>query len=344
MLGYGISVVQRGKQVNLSTPAELLSVNAFDDGLRQSTSKAPFQTFLPAFINPKHASSNPAWVRRLHVVVLELGKHYNCVGLAASALSVFPKLINTLLVEIMSPETPKTAAIAYFEALLSFWRTFHFLLVSDSTMADACRRRLEAFTTTESQRFKAVNPDVGALFALFASCPSGGPSFPDFLAAYVDEAYVRSAFYWMKDREPLRSEPLFAATAVGRNIAMFQSLFVRSLIGPQPAETAKRMDASNGKLPAKLEELQALWRKYLQETTTWEAYFRCLGLNGAVGKPICADIVAWAKRCVARAKARGPAYGGGNSSGGGGGGGGGGYRAGGGGGGGYRGGGDLNRR
>ena len=308
MLGYGIHVTRQGMQVNLSTPAELLSVVAFDEGLRQSTLKLPFEAFLPAFINPKHSCTSQDWVTRLQQVVHALGKHYNCKNLNESALAVFPKLINTLLVEIMSPDTPKSMAIAYFEALLSFWRTFYFLMVRVPAMAQACCERLHAFTTDEAQRLKAVTPDVGALFALFACCPSKQPSFQDFIAAYVDEAYVRSALYWMKDHTELTSQALFSATTVGRNIAMFQSMFVRFIIGPNPAKAANEMDASNGKMTARLEVLQNEWRAYLDKTKTWDVYFRRLGLHGSIGKPICDDIPIWAQQCIARAKARGPAY------------------------------------
>jgi len=301
--------------VNLTTPAELLSAEAFDNGLRLSTTKAPFEEFLPAFINPVHASKSKQWVTRLKATVLKLGTLYGVSTLQEASLSVFPKLINTMLVDIMSPETSKSAAIAYFEALLSFWRTFHFLLTSDKLMASQCRERLNSFVNDVKQRYKSATPDVGALFAMYASCPGGAPAFKDFIAAYVDEAFLRSSMYWTRQRVPLQSEPVFKATEIGRNIGMFQSLFVRRLIGPDPTATATLMDTSNGKLPAKLEELQGMWRKHLAETNTWPLYFRRLGLDGAVGKPMCADIPGWLRKCVERAEARGPAYGGGGGRG-----------------------------
>eukprot|EP00750_Incisomonas_marina_P008847 INCI15716.1.p1 GENE.INCI15716.1~~INCI15716.1.p1 ORF type:complete len:568 (-),score=95.02 INCI15716.1:1653-3356(-) len=234
LLGYGISVARRGRQVNLSTPAELLSADAFDGGLRQSTSKAAFELFLPAFINPAHASNSPAWVRRLKASVLQMGKLYNCSTISDAALAVFPKLINTMLADIMSPETSKSAAIAYFEALLSFWRTFHFLLTQNKLMASECRQRLRSFVDVEKCRLKSVTPDVGALFAMYACCPDGAPKFADFIAAYVDEAFCRSVLWWQRNGAGLESKSIFTTTEVGRNIAMLQSLLVRQLIGPTP--------------------------------------------------------------------------------------------------------------
>lgn len=81
---------------------------------------------------------------------------------------------------------------------------------------------------------------------------------------------------------------------------MFQSMFTKHVIGPDSAAAAAAsMDASNGKMPETLDKLQAMWRRHLDETTTWEAYFRRLGFHGDVGKPICADVDAWIKRLVA---------------------------------------------
>ena len=307
-LGYGISVARRGRQVNLSTPAELLSHQAFSDGLRQSTSKVGFEMFLPAFINPAHAYQNPKWTNLLNASLMKMGKLYNCLTLEESALSVFPKLINTMLAEIMSPATSKSAAIAFFEALLSFWRTFHYLLSNNKKMAVKCQKILRNFVEHEDCRLKSVTPDVGALFAMYACCPSGAPSYQSFLAAYVDEAYVRSVLFWIRKATPLESRALFAATEIGRNIAMFQSIFVKQLVGAKPTEFAAKMDASNGKLPEQLANLQQLWRRHLKETNNWTIYFQRLGLSATVGKPICSDIAAWAQRCLQRAKGRGSAY------------------------------------
>merc|ERR1719230_332245 len=50
LLGVGVSRERR----NLGTAAELLSLEAYDGGLRQSTNKAPFEFFLPVWINRSH--------------------------------------------------------------------------------------------------------------------------------------------------------------------------------------------------------------------------------------------------------------------------------------------------
>merc|ERR1719384_1560432 len=57
LLGVGLSREKR----NLATAAELLSKEAFDDGLRQNTNKSAFEFFLPVWINQSHAADHKEW-------------------------------------------------------------------------------------------------------------------------------------------------------------------------------------------------------------------------------------------------------------------------------------------
>lgn len=106
ILGYGISAVHTGRQINLSTPAELLSKTAFTDyNINRSTTKQPFQYFLPAFINPEHSFKNPDWVGYLKKCLIQIGKQVygkNSDQLADIAIEVYARLINTLCVEMMN--------------------------------------------------------------------------------------------------------------------------------------------------------------------------------------------------------------------------------------------------
>ena len=74
LLGYGLSVVKQGRQVNLSTPAELLSKSAYDSGVRVSTNKQNFEYFLPAFINNKLSEENRTWKITLMSTLLQIGR------------------------------------------------------------------------------------------------------------------------------------------------------------------------------------------------------------------------------------------------------------------------------
>jgi len=160
--------VQGRGNIALSTPAELLSLTAFQNGHRQSAMKTTFRFFIPAFINEKHGPNSKNWQKTLQNSIIEIGdKVYNIQNnMAKSAYQIFPRLINTMVVEMMKqPAMPdnhcyhwdenlnfdenwknyrkfekdqqkkesqnqrlfKAPSIAFFEAICSFWRTYYWL-------------------------------------------------------------------------------------------------------------------------------------------------------------------------------------------------------------------------
>merc|ERR1719461_314247 len=93
---------------------------------------------------------------------------------------------------------------------------------------------------------------------------------------------------------------------------MFQLMVVDLVIGDVP-KTLKAMEATNCKLPDRLERLQVEWRKRKQTTSIWSEYFKNIGAE----QPKTASVDAWIEACVARAAAKGPKYGGAGCRGGG---------------------------
>merc|ERR1712142_647423 len=96
ILGYGLSVVRKGRQVNISTPAELISKTAFDSGVRVSTNKQGFTYFLPAFINKKHAAESDQWRSILLDTIVKIGRevYSNKVSeLSKSISEIFSRLM-----------------------------------------------------------------------------------------------------------------------------------------------------------------------------------------------------------------------------------------------------------
>merc|ERR1712100_632556 len=96
LLGVGVARERR----NLTTAAELLSKEAFDGGLRQSTNKSAFEFFLPVWINETHAAKCRAWQDSLRKSYLQIGRDaYNVSGEDEAIMEVFPRLINQMIVE-----------------------------------------------------------------------------------------------------------------------------------------------------------------------------------------------------------------------------------------------------
>eukprot|EP00913_Durusdinium_trenchii_P015937 g14976.t1 len=278
LLGVGIS---REKK-NLGTAADRCLKEAFDGGLRQNTDKSTFEFFLPVWINEVEDEND-------------------------AILEVFPRLINQMIVEMMRPDAPKSAAIATFEALCNFWRTFRWLVDTKAALRNKVAKRIIDFVKDESFRHKDPSihfsflillqqnlvllrcafrfskdrcPDLGALLVHFTvlqgydSCPSR----EDFLTPYADENSLRWVMWWQRVNTPPQGAPVFQATQVSREILMFQMLVIDLVLSNIP-ETLQQMEATNCKLPDRLERLQSSWRERKTSVKDWSAYFRCINVE-----------------------------------------------------------------
>jgi len=304
LLGVGVSRERK----NLATAGELLSKEAYDGGLRQSTNKTAFEFFLPVWINETHAAKHSEWV---HV----LQKGYSGIGSTVfqttdevdAILNVFPRLINQLIVEVMRPDAAKCEAIATFEALCNFWRTLRWLVDTKPTLCKRVGAMLSSFASSEKQRHKDNSPDLGLLLVLFTifqgydTCPSR----KEFIDAYLDENSVRWVMWWQKTGTPVEPTAVFQATKVSRDICMFQMMVLDVVIGDVQV-TLPEMEKTNCKLPDRIEKLQARWREQKVSTDTWAKYFEHIGAT----RPTFGSTAAWIQSTVERAAAKGPKYGG----------------------------------
>jgi len=309
MLGVGVSREKR----NLATAAELLSKEAFDGGLRQNTNKSAFEYFLPVWINEAHAAGSKKWRETLLKSCSQIGRWvYEVEDDDSAILEVFPRLINQMIVEMMKPDAGKSEAIALFEALCNFWRTFRWLVDTRESLRKKIGQNLASFVSDEAFRHKDRSPDLGALLVCFTVL-QGYPACPkrqDFINTYSDENSVRWVMWWQRSGTKPEGSPVFQATKVSREILMFQMMVVDVVVG-DVAVTLKEMEATNCKLPARLEQLQAQWRERKQSIGDWAAYFACIG----AARPAVSSTAEWIADCVRRAAQKGPKYGGGKGDG-----------------------------
>merc|ERR1719174_3638880 len=198
LLGVGVSRERR----NIATAAELLSKEAYDGGLRQNTNKSPFEFFLPVWINEAHATARAEWRDTLLSKCSEIGtKALDSEGGVDGAIyEVFPRLINQMIVEMMKPDAEKSAAIALFEALCNFWRTFRWLVDTRPELRVKIGKSLAKFVTDAKFRHKDYSPDLGALLVLFTVLQGheACPSRQDFINAYSDENSLRWVMWWKR--------------------------------------------------------------------------------------------------------------------------------------------------
>jgi len=348
VLGYGISLNIQGRTVNLSTPAELLSKNAFDSGVRLSANKTSFSHFIPAFINPQHASENEAWRAALYTSIFEIGDRvFNIQNdLARSAYLIFPRLINTLVLEMMKQPPPamddhytwdisksfddwnqfdaknansdnarakcmKSPSIAFFEAICSCWRTYYWLneTVCENTLAPNAELIADKFTKFEYARHKNACPDVGAILASYTAVQRY-VNFPQskFIDALLDECFLRAVKWWKKAKISQKAVKVFEATQKSRDLALFQIYFLKFIIGDDPKKTAQLMDATNGKVPQILYNFCKQWKLAKEGLNNWNDFFVKTGCSEGLLQRVQEDPEQWVNECVRRALGRGRAY------------------------------------
>jgi len=289
VLGYGVS--SDGK--TLTTAGELISYSAFHEhSVRQTSNKSAFTHWIPAYINAEHADKR--WEQLLQQSIQHLG---------GGALKVLPQLINSMVVQIMKGD--KAAAIAFFEALCSFWRTLFHVMQAAPHLRKQAETLLEGFASDKAQRHKDVVPDVGQLLAMFTACNTGVEARERFTDAYLDENFIRCVMWW-RDRSAPNSAEVFTATQVSRDIVLFQLAVLHCVIGDDAAAAASAMDSTNGKVEDRLVALQELWKQH--DVSSWREFFEASKCSSEVLKHITSDVDAWIKHCIAESDCRGPRY------------------------------------
>jgi hypothetical protein len=302
LLGVGVSRERR----NLATAAELLSKEAFDSGLRQSTNKSPFEYFLPVWINEAHAAKCQLWRESLQSSYLQIGRSVFQVSAEDDCIiEVFPRLINQMIVEVMKPDAAKSAAIATFEALCNLWRTLRWMVDTRPALLARVSAMLSQFVSSETKRHKDTTPDLGVVLVLFTVLQGhdGCPTRDDFIQAYFDENSLRWVMWWQRSGTRPEPFPVFQATQVSREICMFQMMVVDVVIADVKS-TMKEIERTNCKLPQRLENLQVQWRQQKASIDNWAAYFDVIGVS-----PPSRSESAWIAECVSRAAGKGLKYG-----------------------------------
>jgi hypothetical protein len=305
LLGVGVS--RAGK--NITTAGELLCKDAFDSGLRQGTNKASFEFFLPVWINSEHAEKRAEWRSALVQSCKQIGEQALWVrGEDQAIMEVFSRLINQMIVEMMRPDAAKSEAIATFEAMCNFWRTFRWLVDTRAPLRSQLEKALANFVRDEAFRHKDTTSDLGAMLVMYTVFQGHErcPSRQQFVDAYVDENSVRWVMWWQRAGTKPEAAPVFEATKVSREIFMFQMMVVDLIVGSSAVETLDEIEKTNCKLPDRLEKLQSQWRVLKSDTKDWQTFFKATGAS----RPTAPSSAAWIADCVSRAAAKGPKYGG----------------------------------
>merc|ERR1711990_457811 len=96
----------------------------------------------------------------------------------------------------------KSASIAYFEAICSFWRTYYWCSLQFGTLKNNASRDLQTFVRLEDARLKSSTPDIGAVIPSYTVFQNSLETPESFIDAYLDEFFLRQVMWWKKAGTP----------------------------------------------------------------------------------------------------------------------------------------------
>ncbi|KAG1652356.1 hypothetical protein FOA52_002017 [Chlamydomonas sp. UWO 241] len=218
LLGFGVqrswhysSSQLRGVSV---AAGEYLSYAAFQKGVRLSAWNAPFDAFLPLYLNPEHGArcmkELPMFVAGLNDRGCSSGQTagVRCVKVEARALlRVLGHMLNSLVVELMGGEVDKNAGPptrALSDASLQAFCHLHHLLLAvalqpGSGVVELARRDVCAFMMQPEARTKEACPDLGVLLVELLLVPCSDAPWEQFAPVLLREVLARQVRWAIKE-------------------------------------------------------------------------------------------------------------------------------------------------
>lgn len=285
VLGYGVSV-DNARIGALSSTCEYISYEAFDDGIRRSSTNKPFTHWLPILI------SSDRWnvIKPMFTdSILELGKS---IGLSKQpeyevAIKVCSSIMNSLVVEIMNNKNNLKANDKFVDGYFALYRLLKQLSIDEPKVIGMVDKMLGGFITNPELRTKSHVQNLGELLILLTI--SKKYSWNSIKELFLEECDARNVFWYaignFKNRALYpeladssvvegRADKVFKATEISRNLVMFQVKF------SQVARvlSTEIMDSNCGLAPEQLRsEMKATYNEVC-EVADWNAYFKWLSL------------------------------------------------------------------
>lgn len=238
-IGYGVHI-ENPRNGILSSPCEYLSKECFVNGnVRKSSTNKPFEFWLPILINTRDWNG-PKNIKRQFLVSVnaickkiefEKDEHLKVFKVCSS-------LMNSLVVEIMQNKGNATANDKFINGYFSMYRLLQQYGQDNPRMIANSNQSLKRFNESADARKKSNTPNAGEF--LMHLTISTELSWADIAQTFMAECEARNVFWYcignQNTRAPYpeladanykgnRLKKVFDATAVSRNLVMFQVKF-----------------------------------------------------------------------------------------------------------------------
>uniref|UniRef100_A0A6B2KY89 UBC core domain-containing protein n=1 Tax=Arcella intermedia TaxID=1963864 RepID=A0A6B2KY89_9EUKA len=282
-LGYGINI-ERYSNTNtisgITSPLDLISYEAYKQlGVRKSVWKEPFSGWLPVYINRKHA------LRAVPLAKESLSQIHNSPSFNPQyALTIFPKLMNTMVVMMMSGNLH--ASMKALEGYCQFHRFFLHFVEEYPALLGKIEGTIEGFINDPNLRIKKVVPNLGEFLAYLTVTDRFG--WEDIREAYLSENFDRNV-KWIIEKKPHLAKPsptinnrveqTFECTTTSLRLLMFHVYFLCHIASPPSAKykgtaSAKvTYDTLYGQPTPAMKEALQFRIKQILKVSSWTQFF-----------------------------------------------------------------------
>lgn len=316
-LGIGVSVgrLPRTGEIRSVTPTlDLVSLKAFiKDGVRQSLSNERFTHWLPIYLGDNPDKYLKMTKKALSMICTGSTKKFN----EAHILEVMPKLLMTMVVDMMS-EATHTSILA-LRGFAYFVRLFRFMLYQYPEEVKKAQLKVEAFVRDPANRIKDNTPNLGDLLGI--SLVLDNFDWPKFMDAYLGEQLDRNVFWILQaipeldeknadkkggdaELDENRAEVSFKAQTVGYYITLYYNAFQTTVLKAFNGENTKfdkQVDAHYGRLAEEMEDDLQGQCENIRRVKNFFQYYAMLGQT----KPTPEDMNNRLKQAVANSRAKG---------------------------------------
>lgn len=233
IIGYGISINRK----IISTPAEYLSLKAYNNNTRTSTLNKTFTHWLPCFIN------NDNWKKVEKYFLLNIKKIYQSVYKNNNAnntvivFTVLSSIMNSMVVEVMQLDKSLHASDKFIDSYFNCYRILNYYMNNQPLFSKGIDTTITKFINGNTN--KTNYPDLGQF--IISLLVSKKYTWNDISNKFIQEVDTRNVFWYVKgnrynypkhpelisiSRNQNRANKVFNATRISRNLICFQTKFI----------------------------------------------------------------------------------------------------------------------
>jgi len=292
ILGIPVTVDRKNPRFpELSSSLDLLCWESYtEDNVRKTVWGEKFSHYLPVWINREHGERAWPYIEQ-GIADLMLGGD-NVTFVPNMALIVLPRLMNTMVVSVMSGSVH--ASIKALEGYCMFHRMLLEFVAKYPELQDRVNAKAMQFIKDDEARHKDKTPNLGEFLPLIAL--STTVNWDDFCLPYLEEHLTRNMLWAIKKFPGLaqvsnyrngqvdnsRLDKTLQATLVSQRLLAFHVFFYRHFAKPGGmtlSDIAENYDRFYGRPSAEMK--LNLQRKIFEilEIKTWPQFFNALGMQ-----------------------------------------------------------------